>query len=117
MVGNKKIVLRDITGCQYAVSSVDGDRVHQQIIEALEDNDKVIVSFERLDLVAFAFLNAAIGRLYGKYSEAELDRRLSYINTSDLDISCIDAVIVNSLRYYEDPERYRRMIEEAEDLC
>jgi len=73
----------DIVGSPVCVSADDGQTVHDKIAPLLRDNRKVVVSFERVETLISAFLNAAIGQLYGEFPE-EADSRTTLRARHDL---------------------------------
>ena len=112
---SRTIAIKDVINCRYAVSSADGDLVYEKITEALDNNQQVIVSFKDISLVVFAFLNTAIGKLYGQYREEEIDQRVMYTDINHLDHMTINAIADNAISYYRDPEKYRQQHQEAMD--
>lgn len=59
----------DIVGGPICVSAEDGQRLHGKIAPLLREGRKVALSFEQVDTLISAFLNAAIGQLYGEFPE------------------------------------------------
>ena len=58
--------VHDIVGGPLCVSTEDGQRLHDKILPLLEAGTPLVLSFERIDTLISAFLNAAIGQLYGE---------------------------------------------------
>jgi hypothetical protein len=61
--------LLDIVGSPLAVSADDGQLVHDKIAPLLRDDHRVALSFDGVGTVISAFLNAAVGQLYGEFPE------------------------------------------------
>jgi hypothetical protein len=72
----------DIVGGSICVSAEDGQRLYDKIVPLLREGKKVVLSFEQVDTLISAFLNAAIGQLYGEFSE-EYIREL--VSVRDMD--------------------------------
>ena len=90
----------DITGSQVCVSADDGQRVHDKIAPLLREGRKVMVSFEQVETLISAFLNAAIGQLYGEFSEDRIHELLSVSNLDPDDLAVLKRVVENAKRYF-----------------
>lgn len=91
----------DIVGGGLCVSSDDGQLVHDQIAKLLREKHKVIISFENVDTLISAFLNAAIGQLYGEFPEEDIRGYLSVENMDPEDMELLKRVIDNAKIYFE----------------
>jgi len=91
----------DIVGSGLCVSSDDGQLVHDIIAELLRKKNKVIVSFEGVDTLISAFLNAAIGQLYDEFSEEDIRTNLSVENMVPDDKELLKRVIDNAKIYFK----------------
>lgn len=58
------------------VASDDGQKVHDRIDAALRDGQNVVVSFHNVTSLTSAFLNAAVGQLYGSFSADQIRVKL-----------------------------------------
>lgn len=74
------IKIKDITRNSLAVSAADGDVVYDKIVETFDKEEKVVLDFEGIELTITAFMNAAIGKLYGKYPTETIRERLDIVN-------------------------------------
>lgn len=54
----------NIVGNASCIESSDGEKVHVLLEEAIENNQKVILSFQNVELLSDSFLDASIGQLY-----------------------------------------------------
>jgi hypothetical protein len=91
----------DIVGGGLCVSSDDGQLVHDQIAELLRKKHKVIISFEGVDTLITAFLNTAIGQLYGEFPEEYVREYLSVNNMLPDDMELLKRVIDNAKIYFK----------------
>lgn len=111
---SEEIVVRvfDVVGGPLCVASDDGTLVHDKIAPLLREEKKVALSFAQVDTVISAFLNAAIGQLYGEFKEDEIRERLSVRDMASEDLVLLKRVVDNAKVYFKDPERFTQAIGE-----
>ena len=68
----------------------------------------VVLSFERVDILISAFLNAAIGQLYGELSEDRIRDLLSVRDLASDHLDMLQHVIKNAKRYFSRPDDFDR---------
>lgn len=112
---NEPITLRinEIVGDEICVSTGDGQKVFEQIATALQNKKKVDLSFLNVETLTSAFLNAAIGQLYGKFSEDQIDSALKVSDITPEDQILLDRVKENAKAYFKDPNYYRKALREV----
>ena len=98
----------DIIGGPLCVSTSDGQRLHDKIAPLLEEGTPVVLSFERVDIIISAFLNAAVGQLYGELSEDRIRELLSVRDLADDDLDMLQHVVKNAKLYFSRPEDFDR---------
>jgi hypothetical protein len=102
----EKINAFDVSGCKFCVSSEDGQILYEIIKEALLNGKNVSISFQNVDDISSAFLDAAIGQLYrGQFSEEELKEKITIVDLSKEDIFLLKRVILRSRYYCSDSKR------------
>jgi len=103
-----EIVVRvfDIVGGPLCVSADDGQTVHDKIAPLLRDNRKVVVSFERVETLISAFLNAAIGQLYGEFTEERIRELLSVRDMTSEDLTMLKRVVDNAKVYFKNRKQF-----------
>ncbi len=106
------IQVLNIIGDEFAVESGDGDRVYNLIKKAFENNEKVILSFQNIEIVTTAFLNTAIGQLYRDHDENFIRQNLSVSKISESGMIALKRVVDTAKLYYTDPEALERSINE-----
>ncbi len=104
------ISVYSIVGNHFCVGSDDGEKVYNQIVKAIENDKKVELSFQNIDMLTSAFLNTAIGKLYGTYEQTIIKKYLSVTDISDDDKILLKRVVETAKSYYEDPEKFERSV-------
>jgi len=100
----------DIVGGPLCVSAEDGQRVHDKILPLLKQGQKVVLSFEQVETVISAFLNAAIGQLYGEFPEDRIRELVSVRDMDQNDLPILKRVVENAKVFFSDPDRFKRAI-------
>jgi hypothetical protein len=93
----------EIVGSSLCVASQDGQKVFEQIQQALRDGKKVQLSFQNVESLTSAFLNAAVGQLYGCFDAVVLKESLSVIEIEKNDLALLRRVIDTAKQYFKDP--------------
>ena len=93
--------VHDIVGGPLCVSIEDGQRLHDKIFPLLNAGTPLVLSFERVDTLISAFLNAAIGQLYGELPEDRLRDLLSVKNMNEDDRVILKRVVDNAKLYFK----------------
>jgi len=107
-----KISVYGMVGNSLCVVAKDGEKVYKKIREALETGKKVELSFLNVRLLSPAFLNAAIGKLYGDFSEEKIKNSLFLCNISAEDRELVKRVVKMAKIYHKDPEVLAKAIKE-----
>ncbi len=102
-----------IVGSPLCVATEDGQKVFDQIAPVLRHGRGVELSFLNVDIMTTAFLNAAIGQLYGQFDEEIVESLLTVQDLLPEDESLLALVKESSKRYFEDPDRYDRDFQDA----
>lgn len=102
-----KLKIFDIVGGPVWVSTDDGQKVFEKITAAFKANRAVELSFANRGNLITAFLNAAIGQLYGgDYDESFLKDHLVFSDISEDDSAMVERAIQNAKRYFANREGY-----------
>ena len=114
-----EISVYQTVGSPLCVATHDGQKVHDRIAPALKKGRKVIVSFANVSNITSAFLNAAIGQLYGEFSEDKIKAGLQISNLEPEDRALLKRVIETAKAYFKDPDRFsqarRKALEEYDE--
>jgi hypothetical protein len=95
-----RLSMREIVGRGYAVEEAAGQRMSDRIAQAFRNGQRVELSFANVKLTIAAFLNVAIGQLYGEFSEDEIRARLSVTDISQQDLALVKLVVDNAKVYF-----------------
>lgn len=96
----------DIVGGPLCVSADDGQRVHDKIVPLMRNGQKVVLSFEQVETLISAFLNAAIGQLYGEFSEERIRELVSVRDMDEEDQAVLKRVVDNAKTYFKAPKEF-----------
>jgi len=98
---------------KFCTASDDGEKVYSRIVEAIKGGDKVQISFEGVEDLTSAFLNAAVGQLYGEFPEDKLRSvLLPPLEASPEDLALLKRVVDRAKAFFQDPERFKRAARE-----
>lgn len=103
----------EIVGSPPCVASDDGQKVHDRIAGALSQNRSVSLSFLNVTSLTSAFLNAAIGQLYGDFSEDRIRQNLTVTDMVPDDIDLLKRVVETAKAYFKDPDRFNEVMRSA----
>jgi hypothetical protein len=104
----KEVVVRvfDVIGTPLAVSSDDGQKVYDKIAPLLGQGQKVVLSFDKIDTIISAFLNASIGQLYGEFAEDKIRDLFNVREMSPEDLALLKRVVDNAKLYFENRKEF-----------
>jgi hypothetical protein len=108
---DKPITLKiyEIVGSEFCVAADDGQKIYEQLALALQKNLRVQLSFINVTRLTSAFLNVAIGQLYGEFPNDLIQANLSVINMEADDRELLKRVIETAKVYFKDPIRFDRI--------
>ena len=113
MKKNITLSVFEIVGSPLCVASDDGQRVYDRIASALKEDRNVTVSFVNVSSLTSAFLNAAIGQLYGSFSEDQIRSQLKVKDMQADDLALLKRVVETAKEYFEDPKRFDKAVREV----
>lgn len=105
----------EAVGDPLCVASDAGEKVHDRIARCLKEQRRVTLSFRNVELLTSAFLNTAIGQLYGEFSEETIRELLSVKDMGPSDLVLLKRVVDNAKLYFKDPDRFDRALREARE--
>jgi STAS-like domain of unknown function (DUF4325) len=113
MNGSVELSVYEIVGTRLCVASEDGQRVYDRIAAVLKENRAVSLSFRNVTSLTSAFLNAAIGQLYGSFTEDEIRSRLRVRDMEPDDLALLKRVVDTAKEYFKDPHRFEQAVADA----
>lgn len=79
---NTTIHVESILGKVEAIDAKEGQQIYDLILKAFFQNNKVILSFDNMEVLSEEFLQSVIGQLYKIYSHAEIKENVQIGNIS-----------------------------------
>ncbi|MGH7774720.1 MAG: STAS-like domain-containing protein [Candidatus Binatia bacterium] len=113
MKKNLTLSIFEVVGSPLCVASDDGQRVHDRIAAAFKEGSNVTVSFLNVSSLTSAFLNAAIGQLYGSFTENEIRSKLKVKDIEPDDLALLKRVVETAKQYFKDPKRFNNAVQDA----
>ena len=114
MTGDIRISIFEVVGSPLCVASDDGQKVYDGLDAALKANRVVTLSFYNVTTLTSAFLNAAIGQLYGTFSEEQIRAQLRVEDMEQDDLALLKRVVDNAKLYFKDPKKFDKVVEETQ---
>ena len=96
----------DIVGGPLCVSAEDGQLVHDKIAPFIRDHQPIVVSFTGITTLITAFLNVAIGQLYGEFTEEQIRELLTVRGLAPEDIDLLIRSNNNAKNYFKNRQAY-----------
>lgn len=105
---NNEVIINvvKVVGDSICVTNEDGKKVYDVISNALFDGKNIIISFDGVTDLTSAFLNNAIGQLYGNFDEASIKSKMSVTDISNDDAIILKMVVDRAKSFFDDPDHY-----------
>lgn len=100
--------VKDLIKVDFAVTTDDGDSVFKILDIHFENGEKTILDFSGIYILTTAFLNAAIGQLYSKYTSEDISAYLKLENVNDSDKILFKTVIQRAKEYFANKEGFEK---------
>lgn len=100
-----QISMFEVVGGPLCVASNDGQKVYERLAAALKADRHVTLSFRKVTTLTAAFLNAAVGQLYGTFSEEKIRSLLKVKDVESVDLALLKRVVDNAKLYFKSPQR------------
>jgi hypothetical protein len=113
MADELKINVLEIVGNPLCVASDDGQKVCDAIAKALKEKRGVEVSFHNVKSLTSAFLNAAIGQLYGMFTPETIRGLVRVADMEKDDLGLLKRVVDTAKEYFKDPKRFQRAVNDV----
>jgi hypothetical protein len=110
MTQNLVLSLYEIVGSPLCVASGDGQKVYDRLNAALREKQNVTLSFRNVTALTSAFLNSAIGQLYGSFTEEQVRSMLKVQDVQQDDLALLKRVVDTAKQYFRDPDKFNQAI-------
>lgn len=114
MSKNLELSIFEIVGSPLCVASGDGQRVFDRVAPAMKERRGVTLSFHNISTLTSAFLNAAIGQLYGIFSEEQIRALLKVQDMQSDDMALLKRVVETAKQYFKDPQKFDQAVRETQ---
>ncbi len=109
------ISVYEVVGSPLCVASDDGQKVYDRLAATLREGRRVSLSFHNVTTMTSAFLNAAIGQLYGTFSEEQIRSLLKVEDLEREDATLLKRVVETAKLYFKDPQRFDQVVRESRE--
>ena len=103
----------EVVGSPFCVASGDGQKICDLLTPALKTDGSIALSFRNVTALTAAFLNAAIGQLFGIFREEQIRSRLKIVDAEPDDLALLKRVVETAKLYFKDPERFNQVVRET----
>lgn len=103
----------EIVGSPFCVASGDGQKIYDRLAAAIKEHKNIVISFYNVNMLTSAFLNSAIGQLYGTFNEEEIRSLLKVKDMQSDDLELLKRVIDTAKQYFKDPKRFEQANRDA----
>jgi hypothetical protein len=101
---NVTLRLSSIARGGICVAAEDGNKVHDAIKAEIERGSRVTLSFTGVTRMTTAFLNAAVGQLYGEFTEEHLRQHLAPpMEAENWHLNRLKLVVDRVKQFFKDP--------------
>ncbi len=113
MQKDTKVSVYEVVGSPLCVASDDGQKVHDRLAVAFGRDRRVALSFLNVSTMTSAFLNAAIGQLYGTFTEDQVRSLLKVKDIEPQDAALLKRVVETAKLYFQDRHRFDQAVREV----
>ena len=110
---NLELSIFEIVGSSLCVASSDGQKVYARLAAILKEGRRVTLSFRNVTTLTSAFLNAAIGQLYGAFSAEQIRSLLKVQDLQADDLALLKRVVETAKQYFKDPQKFDQAVRET----
>jgi hypothetical protein len=108
-----KIIVSETAGEDCCVAACDGQKVYERVASALAENKNVELSFAGVSDLTPAFLNSAVGQLYGSFPAELIKNKLSFTDILEEDEIILKRVLERAKTYSEDSHSCRKALSDV----
>ena len=108
-----RISIFEVVDGPLCVASSDGQKVYDRLAGALKADWDISLSFHNVTALTAAFLNTAIGQLYGTFGQEQIRSRLKVKDIEQDDLALLKRVVDNAKLYFKNPQRFNQVIQDT----
>lgn len=108
-----KIIVAETAGDDCCVAACDGQKVYDRIAAALTEKKQVELSFVGTSEITPAFLNSALGQLYGIFPAELIDNNLFFTDILKEDEIILKRVLERAKTYSENAPFCRKALSDV----
>jgi len=109
----KEIKIKEFLNTNRLISSKDSSKLKKLLEKEIMQDEKITLNFEGIDIAITRFFHDAIGSLYGKFDFEKVDTSIKFKNLSKPIKFMLNKAISSAKKYYENPEKYKKIDEQA----
>lgn len=113
MSSNLELSVFEIVGSPLCVAAGDGQKVNDRLTVAFKEERPVTLSFYNVTTMTSAFLNTAVGQLYGVFSEEQIRAWLKVQDIQADDLALLKRVVDTAKLYFKDPQTFELALRET----
>ena len=103
----------EVVGSSLCVASDDGQKIYDRLASVFKQDRVVVLSFRNVTTLTSAFLNAAIGQLYGEFDEEKIRSLLRVEEMESDDLALLKRVVDTAKQYFKDPQRFEQAVRDT----
>lgn len=100
--------VKDLIKIDFAVTTDDGDSVFKVLDHHFQNGEKITLDFSEISILTTAFLNAAIGQLYSKYTSEVISTYLGLDKISNSDLLLVKTVVQRAKEYFANKKEFEK---------
>lgn len=110
---NKIINIAEIIESPSALTQEQGEKIYSMLADSINQKEDITLDFGDVESMISPFLNTAVGKLYGLFSEETINTYLHFKNFPKIKQSTLKIVIDNAKKYYSNKEKYASTVEDV----
>lgn len=104
------ISIFEVIGSPLCVAAGDGQKIYDRLAATIKEGRHATLSFYNVSTLTSAFLNAAVGQLYGEFSEEQIRSSLAVQDMAPDDLALLKRVVETAKEYFKDPQRFDQAV-------
>ena len=105
---NKEVIVVTAICGPHCVGPDDGMALFEKMLSILKSGNSVCLDFSSVETLTTSFLNASVGKIFGKFDYADLEARLQLINLDTVDQQSVSLVIKNAKEHFAKNQEIRQ---------